>query len=79
MILASISHRLFLLAPTLPLNYPDIVTFDLVSGDLRGGNNKKKKTHEKCNVAYTLFFTLFKKAFFWLWPGQKRTKPVFCV
>ena len=33
----------FLLAPILPLNYPYTVTFDLVSGDLRGGNNKKKK------------------------------------
>ena len=59
--------------PILPLNYPYTVTFDLVSGDLRGGNNKKK-TLEKRNVAYTLFFTLFKKAFFWLWPGQKRKK-----
>ena len=34
-----------LLAPTLPLNcthcnYPDIVTFHLFSGDLRGGNDK---------------------------------------
>ena len=74
MILDSISHRLFLLAPILPLNYPYTVTFDLVSGDLRGGNNNKKKTHEKHNVASTPFFTLFKKAFFWLWPGQKRKK-----
>ena len=37
LILASIRHRLFLLAPTLSLNYPDIVTFHLVSGDLWGG------------------------------------------
>ena len=37
---ASIPHRQFLLAPTLPLNYPNIVTFHLVSGDLRGGNDK---------------------------------------
>ena len=46
-ILASVSHRQFLLAPNLPLNYPqlpltDIVTFHLVSGDLRGGNDKNK-------------------------------------
>ena len=37
---ASIPHRQFLLAPTLPLNYPYIGTFHLVSGDLRGGNDK---------------------------------------
>ena len=76
MILASsIPHRLFPLAPILPLDYPYIVTFHLVSGDLRGGNDKKK-THEKRNIAYTLFIPIFKKA----WPGQKRKKkPYFCV
>ena len=46
----------------------------LVSGVISGVATIKKKTHEKRNVAYTLFFTLFKKAFFWLWPGEKRKK-----
>ena len=79
MILAGIPHRLFLLAPILPLNYPYIVTFHLVSSDLRGGNDKKK-TDEKRNVAYTLVFALFKKAFFWLCLyglAGKGEKPVF--
>ena len=74
MIVTSILHRLFLLAPTLPLNYPYIVTFHLVSGDLQGGNNRNKLL--KCNVVYTLLFALFEKEFFWLWPEQKRKKPV---
>ena len=46
-----------------PCPYPTyIVAFHLVSSDLHGGN-EKKKTHVKRNVAYTLFFTLFKKHF----------------
>ena len=77
MILASISHRLFLLAPILALNYPYTVTFDLVASDLRGGNYKKKRTHEKCNVAYTLFFTLLRKHFSGYGLARKGEKPVF--
>ena len=80
MILASGPHRLFLVAPIPPLNYPYIAAIHLVSGDLWGCNDKKKKTHEKRNVAYIHFFALFKKASFWLWPGQKRKKKTyFCV
>ena len=40
--LASIPHRLFLLAPNLPVNYPLHCNFSLISGDLRGGSDKNK-------------------------------------
>ena len=42
----------------------------------RGGvaTLKEKKTHEKRNIAFTLLRPIFKKAFFWLWAGQKRKK-----
>ena len=49
-IVTSILHRLFLLAPTLPLNYPYIVTFHLVSGDLQGGNNRNKLLKMQCSI-----------------------------
>ena len=77
MFLASIPHRLFLLAPTYPSPTPYIVTFHLVSSDLRGGS-EKIETLKKRNVGHTLLFALFKKAFLWLWAAQKGEKnPVF--
>ena len=74
MFLASIPHRLFLLAPTYPSPTPYIVTFHLVSGDAPG-RQRKNETLKKRNVGRTLLFALFKKAFLWLWAGQKREKP----
>ena len=68
MLLVSLTDY-FSLPQTYPLTTPYIVTFHLVSGDLRGGNDKKY-TVKKRNVVLTLLFALSKKAFLWLWPGQ---------
>ena len=60
--------------PTLSLHYPNIVTFHLVSGDLR--DNDKKYTLEKCNVAYTPFFSALFLAM--AWPEKEGKNVVLC-
>ena len=72
-IVTSILHRLFLLAPTLPLNYPYIVTFHLVSGDLQGGNNRNKLLKMQCSI-YSFIRPFWERIFLAMaWTEKEKT------